>query len=815
METGSRPWLRRSGQLALALWAASVAAGLTILWLPEGSKTPLVPAGGWHVDGGFVENWRPQAAEVSASIRENTESRFFRPWTTEANAAIGTIRSVRFASPAYIAIPFAGYPNEPGVGLWLECVGNGRRLQVSRGNAHEVWVERTMRLDPGWCRSLLQLVASSSSTLYWVAVGTPFSSSRLAWLKESVFVLLAIHFLAWLLLLVPGICLAMMITSGRQEDTLLGVTSATLGLGYLQFFLSYYTPRLAHLVVVCVAVAVLPAAWWSVRLIRRPGGSQTVVTPIAVAFLVSLFYLGLLYAGDVGAGSYDATYRFDPAIWSTDNQLPQLVAEASYQKRDLATLWGSWSVSDRPPLLSGVFLLARPIWAAFLSSGDNARLLFYFYQVTGLVACSLWVIPVWVLLGIARLRVRQRLLIVLFMATLGPILFNSIYIWPKMLAGTLTLSGCLLLARGSEPDQSSGWRTALGGGLLVGLGMMAHSGVVFGLPSAVLAALWRRRRTLVRAALLSGFTAALVILPWLAWQKVENPPGNALIKFALAGTYGFNEKNVGVFETVRRAYATLTLRDWLAMRATAAATIIGIREPSELGPMYMRKMDAIGVRRLDDFAQLGRSMRVANIGWLILLVCLLSGRRQGTTSTLSRSCAAWVLIGLVGLLLNVAVTWSVHITHTQSYLSLLLLAVGLCTSVLLVPDWMRRTLLTAHAAYFLVVWFWSPLRHVNVAVGPLVACVLSGAMLLIMALTADDAAGAIGVITGSGGRGLLNRFFRDEPRLPTQKPPDRWAHQVKTDEPRRLRESAASRVGQEARDHLDDLEARAPTRFDE
>jgi hypothetical protein len=723
-------WGPRLCALSALLWLGALVTGLIVLFVPEPTKHPLVPAANWQLDGVISEAFRPQDGDVSRSIKDDPDSRFFSVLDPASAPTTGVIRSRPFVAPAYIAIPYAGYPDEHDVDLSLECLGSGRRIRVAHGNAHEVWVERTIRLG-GWCRTLVRIVASSSSKRYWIAVGTPFASSRLAWLKESVFVHVVVHSLAWSLLLGPGFVVGALLRSRASPMVLILITSVVPALGYAQFFLSYYTPSVAQAVVVIVWVGAVAGTVVFLRDVVRASISRGVVLPVAAAFLVSWFAVGLLYAGDVGAGSFDATYRFDPAIWSTDNQLPQIVAEAVYQRRSLSRLLGAWHVSDRPPLMSGVFLLARPIWRPLLARGDNVRLLYLFYQVTGVVESCLWVVPIWILLASAGFGCGPRLWVVILMASLGPVLFNSTYIWPKMLAGWLTLAGCLLLARAGV----GAWRdsvTAGYGGVLTGLGLMAHSGVVFGLPFGALAALSHRRAHIVQRAMAFGVATAVVVLPWIAWQRVEDPPGNALTKFAFAGTYGFDQPDTGLVETVRAAYANVSLRQWLGSRAAAVHTLLDDVN-SETSWLYLRDMDAIGRERLDDFLKLGQSFRIANVAWLILLWSLIKRRPEPRTASL-RACAAWAAIGLGGVLLNVVATWSVHITHTQSYLSLLLIAAGLCAAIILATPLVRLVLVAGHTLYFVIVWVWSPLKGVNVAEGPLLASVLAASLLVMFAI---------------------------------------------------------------------------------
>lgn len=717
---------------SVAVWLTAVTIGVMILWLPEPPKSPLIPAGAWQPDPLFLENVRPAEGDVSAGIRNHPDARFFRSWPPGSSV---TQRSPTFTPPTYLAIPYAGYPSEQGMGLWLECTANGRRLPVARGNAHELWVERTMRLPQGWCRSRAQLVATSGPGQYYIAIGTPFTSSRMAWLKESVFVHVAVHALAVLLILGPGLLL---LASRRvpREHHLLAAVSVTFAVGYLQFFVRYYAPGWAPAVVAAHGIAAVAGGVLAVRAIAHRRWPESVTTPLAFACLLSLAYVGVLYAGDVGAGTHDATYRFSPAVWSTDNQLAQMVTEALHQEQNLGKILYPWHVSDRPPLLTGVFLLLRPLWTPIVDHEDNARLLFYLYQIAGIVASTLWVVPVWVMLAGTSLSNRQRAAVLGLLATLGPMLFNSVYIWPKMLAGSLALMGCLVLA-GHDEAPAGLKRQAMWAGLLMGLALMTHSGVAFTIPIAVLVILWWRPDQWSARAMLLGSVALIVLLPWMAWQRIEDPPGNALTKFAIAGTFGFDEQDVGVWDTVRTAYADVTLGAWWRKRVHGLGVVAGLQDASqEISWVYLRPMDRIGRLRLDDFTGLVYSFRAVNFGWIVLAGILLR-RRIAQAVVTARAAAAWCAVGGAGVLFNVVAFWPVPITHHQSYLSLLLLATGLCVGVLLATGWWRRLIVAAHLAYFGALWIWSPLVHGRLAIGPALGATLAAALLVYLGSVED------------------------------------------------------------------------------
>ena len=230
---GSRSFLSRCFLIA---WVSATLLGLGILLLPEGRKEALVRRDGWAVQGAFLPNLRPASGEVSRNILKDPQSVFWTSWTPDTNGAPGRITSAPFLAPRVLAVPFSGFPGELGVELYLECLENGKRLRIAHGNAHYAWVERTMWLPAAWCDSDSRLVASSTRAGVYIAVGTPFSSSLVAWLKESVFVVVLVHALACVLLFGPGLAVAWLAGILKLETALFVALPGTFLTAYIAFF---------------------------------------------------------------------------------------------------------------------------------------------------------------------------------------------------------------------------------------------------------------------------------------------------------------------------------------------------------------------------------------------------------------------------------------------------------------------------------------------------------------------------------------------------------------------------------------------------
>jgi hypothetical protein len=237
--------------------------------------------------------------------------------------------------------------------------------------------------------------------------------------------------------------------------------------------------------------------------------------------------------------------------------------------------------------------------------------------------------------------------------------------------------------------------------------------------------------------------AALVILvPWGMWQRFEDPPGTALVKFALAGTFGVGEESRSVLRTVVDAYGQLTPRQWAQSRWRALRTLFGAEPPSLIASMWLVPMDAGGRARLSDCIFVFPSLRVAGLGFIVLAAWAARyACGRGAFPPGGVVGARWIGLGMGGIALNWVATWHMHVIHHQSYLSLLLVVAGLFAVILVTPGWIRWPLIGVHFAYFAVVWVGSPLWASGVRLDQLAGWLLAGLGLILVASATRDTSG--------------------------------------------------------------------------
>ncbi len=235
-----------------------------------------------------------------------------------------------------------------------------------------------------------------------------------------------------------------------------------------------------------------------------------------------------------------ARYWKDPS-----NDVPFLLASRVASHMQLhGYLFGTWESSDRPPLQSGFTLFLWPLWGHRQPS----------YQLLGTALQTMWVPAVWVLLRVRGYSSRRSFVVCLGTALTGVIFVNSVYVWPKMLAGAFILSALAILVSLSEDDQWPGIGILVTA--LVTLGLLAHGGAVFSVIALIPFAYHFRRRMSGRSVLSCVAAAAAVYAPWVAFQRFVDPPGDRLLKWQLAGLTGVDKR--GVLQTLRQQYGSLS-----------------------------------------------------------------------------------------------------------------------------------------------------------------------------------------------------------------------------------------------------------------
>lgn len=318
------------------------------------------------------------------------------------------------------------------------------------------------------------------------------------------------------LFIVPGLGLTAILARRRAMGMPEAVAVVMVGSGaaFMAVFWAYmWSPATGH---AAAALSLLGgAALWSTNV----QGPRKALLPFALGAAVAVVMVSLAFsAGGVTRGDRTVSERY---LVTEDNRIPAVLARrlvAGESPRDPILLSG-WQMSDRPPLQAGATAGLLPL------VGND----WLGYQLAATVLQAWWVpalVAMLVALGFGR---RHSLVAVPLVATTGVVFVNTVFVWPKFLAAAIVLAG---VAAARAPDsRQPPW-------LLAGsaaLGMLAHGGVVFALPTCA----WLARGTLRRLSWRSTAAAAAIGLalyvPWMACQRFYDPPGDRLLRWHLAG----------------------------------------------------------------------------------------------------------------------------------------------------------------------------------------------------------------------------------------------------------------------------------------
>lgn len=447
-----------------------------------------------------------------------------------------------------------------------------------------------------------------------------------------------------------------------------------LGVAGLAVFVGFWAHPVIGLVLGCLIIG----ASLVVLIVARPGTLVSTVRAAVPGVLVwagvltvSVAFLALRVTEAVG---FEVVAEFMTGLTATpDNQLPLLVAQRLADGESTRHILDNWNGSDRPPLLSGLILLVASPLLPF--TGQVPAIL---ALATGIVAQTLWVPALGALLRSLGSSRRTTLLTVIAVGLTGSTITNTLYTWPKLLSAAMIVAACALLVDAVRQPARMPTRF-VGAVALAVLGVLSHGAALFTLPLLVALGLVALRGAplgrLLRTGAVAALTAAVLWVPWLAYQRFADPPGDRLLKWHLAGVIDEDDRSFG--EALLDSYRALSPGDWIAGRLANLAVAF---DPTPVRVPWCLCADVIVNRRQVEFFTTMGSLGLALALLLVVLVVILA---RGITSR-RLAHADRVVIAVVGISVACIVFWCLVIflpgttsQHQGSHVWVLLLgAVG-------------------------------------------------------------------------------------------------------------------------------------------
>lgn len=502
------------------------------------------------------------------------------------------------------------------------------------------------------------------------AVGAPLAEAG-GWLGPVGF-LLGVAGPA-LLFLLPGLGLTAVLTRRRELGVPETVAAVMVGSGvaFIVVFWAFLWSPTAGYAAAALSVLGGTAAWSA-----NVRGPRAAFLPFSVGAGVAVVAVSLAFtAGGVAGADHTVAERYR---LSPDNAIPAVVGRRLVAGDSLRTprIMPGWQMSDRPPLQVGATVGLLP-----LVGNDSLG-----YQL-GATALQAWWVPAMVAmllaLGFGR---RTSFLAVPLVAGASVVYLDTVYVWPKFLAGAIVLAG--VAAARAPNGRSLLWLLAGS----VALGLLAHGGVAFALPACAWLARDALRRVSWRCLATAVAVGVALYAPWIAYQRLYDPPGDRLLRWHLAGDL---REFAPPFTEVLAASYRMPLEELVQAKA---------RNVAALSATPWRWGDNKGAPAWTNVPGRLRTGLTSNLllapGILLLAVPALRRDRR-----------AWPLVGMsagtamTSALLEHGGSWEAAAwMHHTSYVAIITwTAVGALGALALVPRW-RRIVIAAHGMSF--AWLW-------------------------------------------------------------------------------------------------------------
>ena len=594
----------------------------------------LVGRTGYTVSGCFG------AYGVPAATRwlHQEDQQFYLGSRAQQNYVSGSFISQTFIAPARLDFLVSGFPSAAGNQLYIQKADQSARLKL--GVVDEPggeWRHYYWKLPENWRGDAVVLVAVSSSDSpdRWFGVSLPRggtgSDEVAASLSRAVFILCSI-LSEGMIFLLPGIAAAWLMDQRYSLDPLRFICMtflANAAAGYLAFWAYLYSARagktLSKATIAISLVTLLYAALsrrLNIKLLREVG-----ICMLLMAAATTLYSaVGFLYEHSEDAGM-QAEDRFGGPL-PVDNMIPYVFSDKLYHSVPVRPfLMEGWQSSDRPPLQTGIVLLQFPIW------DPGTRELRY--QILGTVLQSLWVVAVWILLRLTGADKRTVTMALTLCLLSQFFVVNTFFVWPKLLCAALfILALCALRFVPGTVARVGAFDAALAGASIA-LALLSHGGAAFSAIALAIVLLAKRQLPSVRAALAGLAVMTALLLPWIAYQKLYNPPGNRLLKMHFAGDPKLDPMSFG--EAFKQAYIGPKVPQIVKNKIENVRTLFGPSPPCQ----NPRQLAACGASLLNwykvgAFFSVFQSPGLLDIGLVVLLVARLKAFKSGVPPVLSQ-----------------------------------------------------------------------------------------------------------------------------------------------------------------------------------
>ena len=295
-----------------------------------------------------------------------------------------------------------------------------------------------------------------------------------------------------------------------------------------------------------------------------------------------------------------------------DNEIPRRFADKLYQNLDPRDflLGLDWTSSDRPPLMTGFILFFRPIFELLQIPSKSSA------YAAGIGFQLIWIPILLKILRTWKINYLYSVIILLSFLSNGFIFYNSVFVWPKLGGAALLLYAFFIYQR----DGLIEFKNTIIIAVLTSLAWLSHGGTSISIIPIVLIVFSRPKFFNLKYILISAVIVATLCLPWTAYQKVYDPPGNRLLKWHIGGQPNAIEKTLT--ETIKESYSNITIEEWTENRKLNFMRLFGDKFS------YLSIMNPSSSERVvNDFYYFFRSHEIIILLSFILMTFLIFKKR--------------------------------------------------------------------------------------------------------------------------------------------------------------------------------------------
>jgi hypothetical protein len=661
---------------------------------------PLLGPSQYQLSGSFSVGDASSPGAPGLDQTGHDQKFFFSSRAPEGRKA-GSFISSSFTAPATLRFFVTGYPSEKGNDFYLQAEG-GEKLHLGvKSDPADEWQHFSWTIPKHWRGRSVRLVAEdqSSASSGWLGLTLPRGESSGRGIADSiraVLFLLCRICVEGTLFLLPGLAIAWCIHSRHVLDAVRFVSCVLVGsgiAGYLAFWAYLMGPMTGKSVAVGILLLSLVAL-----LFVKPIEKQllrALFICVALMVLVTTFYsaIGFVYARSDDPG-VQAQRRF---VWPlpADNVLPNMLVDDLYNgKPFMPFLYIDWKSSDRPPLQTAVVLLQRPLWRDSQSAFD--------YQILGTFLQSMWIASLWLLVQTFSASKRIFAVVCGFSIFSGFFVLQTFFIWPKLFAAAFYVVALVAIRFPEDGISRCNRIDTMLGGAAIALAMLSHGGIFFSVLALAIVLLVRRKLPGLRPACWGIVILLLLMLPWSAYQRFYDPPGDRLLKWHLAGVIDRDSRSFG--EAFIDAYTKPPFSQILGNKIANVRTLFGVSPWEDLRQARMHGtsqwQSLVHWYKLVTFYYFFQMLGLLNLGFLAFLFArAFSAKLKG--SALISAMQRFFVLGLVSLAvwcLLIYIPCS-DIIHAGSYGTVLLLFAALSVSLVSVAPRLTYVLLALQALF--------------------------------------------------------------------------------------------------------------------